>query len=89
METCCLHMNTSTSTRGAGGGAPQLAPLEAGLQRDAQDSKPALFGPDAPVPREGPRRRKPVMIGCSRSIRSPLEPHGFASRRHDDRLMEE
>ena len=51
------HTNTSSCTRRAGGDAPQLALQEAGLQRDAQGSKPALLKPEDPVPREGPRLR--------------------------------
>ena len=48
------HTNTSSCTRGAGGDTPQLAPREAGFQRDTQDSKSALLIPDAPAPREAP-----------------------------------
>ena len=43
-------------TRGAEGDAPQLTPREADFQRDTQDSKPTLLGPDAPLAREGPRQ---------------------------------
>ena len=48
------HTNTSSCTRGAGGDTPQLTPREACFQRDTQDSKQALFRPDAPAPREAP-----------------------------------
>ena len=41
-------------TRGAEGDAPQLTPREADFQRDTQDSKPALLGPETPHAREGP-----------------------------------
>ena len=50
------HTNTSMCTRGAEGDAPQLTPREADFQRDTQDSKPALLGPDALLAREGPRQ---------------------------------
>ena len=56
------HTNTSSCTRGAGGDTPQLAPREADLQRDTQDSKPALLELDAPATREGTRQRKPATI---------------------------
>ena len=50
------HTNTSMCTRGAEGDAPQLTPREADFQRDTQDSKPTLWGPDAPLAQEGPRQ---------------------------------
>ena len=60
MRTCVApetrHTNTSLCTRGARGHTPQLAPREADLQRDTQNSKPELLEPDAPAPREGPVR---------------------------------
>ena len=43
-------------TRGTEGDAPQLTPREADLQRNTQDSKPALLGPETPRTREGPRQ---------------------------------
>ena len=57
------HTNTSSCNRGAGGDTPQLALRETDSKRDTQDNEPVLFEPDAPAPREGPRRRWPTMIG--------------------------
>ena len=45
-------------TRGAEGDAPQLTPREADFQRDTQDSKPALLGPDALLARRDPVRAR-------------------------------
>ena len=42
-------------THGAEGDALQLTPREADFQRDTQDSKRALLGPETPHAREGPR----------------------------------
>ena len=52
------HTNTSMCTRGAEGDAPQLTPREADFQRDMQDSKPALLGPDAPLAGRDPVRAR-------------------------------
>ena len=43
-------------TRGTEGDAPQLTPREADFQRDMQDSKLALLGPDVLLGLEGPRQ---------------------------------
>ncbi|XBH85672.1 hypothetical protein VPH35_073526 [Triticum aestivum] len=59
------HTNTSMCTRSTEGDAPQLTPREADFQRDTQDSKPALLGPETPHAREGPRLG--AAMGCPRS----------------------
>ena len=71
-------------TRGAEGDAPQLTPREADFQRDTQDSKPTLLGPDARSPGRDPVRARGDDWLLEVALQ-PLEPDGFAASNLEER----
>ena len=65
-----------TCTLDAGGDAPQLTSKDSHRKRDSQDDRRELLKTRNPAHPGGTPSGSTAAMGCSRSIRSPLEPRG-------------